>query len=79
MNADYTVPIVVYGAHPLATFNDLYGLTLGNNQVTVAGIMPGKKTPVMATTHPYVFYGRAQGFDAIGSGKLVDAPGPPRR
>ena len=75
VNADYTVPIVVYGAHPLATFNDLYGWTLGNNQVTVAGIMPGKKTPVMATTHPYVFYGRAQGFDAIGSGKLVDATG----
>ena len=75
VHADYTVPIVVYGAHPLATFNELYGLTLGNNQVTVAEVMPGKKTPVMATTHPYVFYGRAQGFDAIGSGKLVDVPG----
>ena len=74
-HADYTVPIVVYGAHPLATFNELYGLTLGNNQVTVAEITPGKKTPVMATTHPYVFYGRAQGFDAIGSGKLVDMTG----
>jgi len=75
LTADYTVPIVVYGAHPLATFNELYGLTLGNNQATVAEIMPGKKTPVMATTHPYVFYGRAQGFDAIGSGKLVDVTG----
>jgi deoxyribonuclease-2 len=75
VNQDYTVPIVVYGAHPLATFNELYGLTLSNNQVTVASIIPGKKTPVVATTHPYVFYGRAQGFDAIGSGKLVDVAG----
>jgi hypothetical protein len=74
-HSDYTVPIVVYGAHPLMTFNELYGLTLGNNQVTVAEILPGKKTPVMATTHPYVFYGRAQGFDAIGSGRLVDVKG----
>jgi hypothetical protein len=71
----YTVPIVVYGAHPLATFNTLYGLKLKNNQVTVAEILPGMKTPVMASTHPYVFYGTAQGFDSIGSGKLVNSKG----
>lgn len=71
----FTVPIVVYGAHPLATFNSLYGLKLKNNQVTVAEIRPGLKTPVMASTHPYVFYGTAQGFDSIGSGKLVNVKG----
>ena len=71
-NPAYTVPIVVYGAHPLATFNALYGTKLGNNQVTETEIITGKKTVVMASTHPYVFYGKAQGFDAIGSGKLVN-------
>jgi hypothetical protein len=30
---------------------------------------------VMASTHPYVFYGTAQGFGAIGSGKLVNPAG----
>ena len=69
---DFTVPIVVYGAHPLATFNELYGTKLLNNQVTLVEIVPAKKTAVMASTHPYVFYGMAQGFDAIGSGKMVD-------
>jgi hypothetical protein len=65
----------VYGAHPLATFNELYGMSLENNQVGVANIVAGKKTPVMASTHPYVFYGTAQGFDNIGSGKLVNPKG----
>ncbi len=63
---------IVYGAHPLATFNDIYKTKLKNNQVGVANIVSGAKTPVMASTHPYVFYGMAQGFDDIGSGKMVD-------
>lgn len=71
-DSGYTVPIVVYGAHPLATFNTLYSTKLKNNQVTVVEIIPGKKTAVMASTHPYVFYGMAQGFDKIGSGKIVN-------
>ncbi len=71
----YTVPIVVYGAHPLMTFNTLYGTKLKNNQVCLAEIRPGQKTPVLASTHPYVFYGMAQGFDAIGSGKMLNATG----
>ncbi|HND55389.1 MAG TPA: hypothetical protein PLV92_23405, partial [Pirellulaceae bacterium] len=70
-HTDFTVPIVVYGAHPLATFNELYGTELKTNHVVTHEIVPGKQTPVMATTHPYVFYGKAQGFDAIGSGKIV--------
>ena len=70
-NPVYTVPIVVYGAHPLDTFNELYATKLSNNQVALVEIIPGKKTAVMASRHPYVFYGTAQGFDAIGSGKLL--------
>ncbi len=75
VNADFTVPIVIYGAHPLATFNDIYRTNLSNNKVTLTEIIPGKKTAVMASTHPYVFYGTAQGFDKIGSGKLVNPKG----
>lgn len=69
----YTAPIVVYGAHPLATFNALYRTKLKTYQTTVVtGIIPGLKTPVLASAHPYVFYGQAQGFDKIGSGNLTD-------
>lgn len=71
----YTDPIVIYGAHPLETFNALYGTKLQNGQAGIAHILPGLKTPVLASTHPYVFYGVAQGFDKIGSGLLVNAPG----
>lgn len=66
----FTVPIVVYGAHPLQTFNDLYGCKLKNYAPAVVEIIPGLKTPVLASSHPYVFYGEAQGFDKIGSGVM---------
>lgn len=70
----YTAPIVIYGAHPLATFNKLYGTSLKVYQTTVVtGILPGLKTPVLASSHPYVFYGQAQGFDNIGSGIMPPA------
>ncbi len=65
----YTVPVVVYGAHPLETFNALYGTSIKNYQpIVVANIIPGMKTPVLASSHPYVFYGIAQNFTDIGSG-----------
>ena len=69
----YTVPIVVYGSHPREIFKLNYKTKLSNNGVTIVeDIIKGMKTPVMASTHPYVFYGFAQGFDKIGSGKIVD-------
>jgi hypothetical protein len=68
----FTVPIVVYGAHPRDTFNELFGVNLSlktpEQQVAIAEIIPGKKTPVICSNHPYVFYGKAQDFDHIGSG-----------
>lgn len=67
----YTVPIVIYGAHPLATFNKLYGTDLKVYETTlVTDILPGLKTPVLSSSHPYVFYGEAQGFNSIGSGVI---------
>lgn len=69
----YTAPIVVYGAHPLQIFNTLYNTSIHNYAPIVAEIIPGLKTPVLASSHPYVFYGKAQGFDAIGSGIMPAA------
>ena len=69
----YTVPIVVYGNHPLQTFNALYGTKMTNYAPTVVEIITGMKTPVLASSHPYVFYGKAQGFDSIGSGLMPEA------
>ena len=80
-HTDFTVPVVVYGSHPRETFNEIYekqltakgaGGLMQNNGVSSAEITPGRTTPIMASTHPYVFYGDAQGFDDIGSGKLVN-------
>lgn len=65
---DYTIPIVVYGAHPRDTFAELYNVKLGVNVAATAEIIPGKKTAVLGSNHPYVFYAAAQGFDTVGSG-----------
>jgi hypothetical protein len=74
--AGFTAPIVVYGAHPLATFNTLYGTSLKTYQTAVVkDIIPGMTTPVLASSHPYVFYGVAQGFDHIGSGVMTNPTG----
>jgi hypothetical protein len=70
-NPGYTIPIVVYGLHPREIFQQLYGVQLDVNAVATAEILPGRKTPVLATNHPYNFYATAQGGDAIGSGRLL--------
>jgi hypothetical protein len=69
----YTVPIVVYGSHPNQIFSKLYNIPMGNGKVAVAEIVPGKKTPVLGSQHPYVFYAVAQGFPTVGSGKFLSA------
>jgi len=74
----YTVPIAVYGAHPRDTFNELYQakLDLKTGPTAVVEIVPGRKTPVIVSTHPYAFYVTAQGDpDRVGSGKLVNPAG----
>lgn len=67
----FTIPIVVFGAHPRATFNALYGTNIGVNTVASAEIIPGKKTAVLGANHPYVFYAAAQGFSTVGSGQFA--------
>jgi hypothetical protein len=70
-SAGYTVPIVVYGAHPRATFQQLYNVQLGINVAATAEIVPGRKTAVLGSNHPYVFYATAQGFPTVGSGQFL--------
>jgi hypothetical protein len=70
----YTAPVIVYGAHPLQEFNTIYGTAIKNYAPIISNsIVPGKLTPVLASSHPYVFYGKAQGFDKIGSGIMPPA------
>lgn len=65
----YTAPVIVYGAHPLQEFNTIYQTNVTNYAPVIStSVVDGKKTPVLASSHPYVFYGVAQGFDQIGSG-----------
>lgn len=70
-NAQYTIPIVVYGANPTQIFSELYGVALTRDSAARVEIIPGKMTPVMATSHPYRFYATAQGGDSVGSGKIL--------
>ncbi len=74
-HSEYTIPIVVYGAHPRETFQELYldNRKLGVNRADTAEIIPGLKTPVLGANHPYRFYAQAQiSKDSdVGSGKIV--------
>lgn len=70
----YTAPVIVYGAHPVQEFNTIYGTTIKNYAPVISeSVVTGKRTPVLASSHPYVFYGVAQGFDKIGSGVMPPA------
>lgn len=75
VNEDYTVPVVVYGAPARAVFQQLYSVELHGNQAMTAEMIPGKKTAVVASGHPYRFYAEAQIDEAtgadVGSGKIV--------
>jgi hypothetical protein len=64
----------VYGAHPLQEFNTIYGTKVQTYApVITSNVVSGKQTAVLASSHPYVFYGKAQGFDNIGSGVMPPA------
>ena len=70
--AGYTIPVVVYGAHPRDTFSELYNVQpkLAINRVATVSIVDGAKTPVLATHHPYDFYACSQGFATVGGGYI---------
>jgi hypothetical protein len=72
---NYTVPVVVYGSPAKATFQDLYDVKVGSRKAVTAEIIPGKKTAVLGSGHPYRFYAQAQIDDAtgadVGSGRIV--------
>lgn len=68
----YTVPMVVYGKNPRQMFG---GLFLLSNKAEILEVVPGKKTPVLGSNHPYRFYYTAQEAGQteakVGSGKLL--------
>ena len=75
---EYTVPIMVYGNHPNEIFSEQFlgGTALGIIQPTVVEIIPGLRTPVMGSKHPYGFYWTAQvGSDTstgtVGDGHMI--------
>lgn len=68
----YTIPIVVYGKHPCAIFSNLFHEPVGANTVATVEIIPGMKTAVLGSNHPYMFYGTAQ--NPVGSGKFTSGP-----
>lgn len=70
----YTIPVVVYGAHPRDVFNMLYGPTppVAVGVATHSSIIPGRRTATLGCNHPYMFYAVAQGGDNVGSGKIAD-------
>ena len=65
----YTIPIVVYGRHPCAIFSTLFLTHVGPKTVATIEIIPGLKTAVLGSNHPYMFYGTAQ--NPVGSGKFT--------
>lgn len=81
----FTVPIVVYGAHPRQVFQKLFNVNLGASvnrrfvpHADVVEILPGLKTPVVGANHPYMFYAQAQisptpGGSSVGSGHYASA------
>ncbi len=72
-NPEYTIPLIVCGGPPRAVFDALFNVTLGVNQTVTVEIVPGMQTPVLGANHPYYFYAEAQGFNTVGSGKMIAA------
>lgn len=64
----YTIPLTAYGNDPRAR---LGGLFLGPDKAMVIEVLPGLKTPVLGSNHPYRFYATAQGGQTVGSGILL--------
>ena len=70
----YTIPMTAYGRDPIQQFG---GLFLGPDQAMVIEVLPGLKTPVLGSNHPYRFFGQAQTTrnpqpgQVIGSGQML--------
>jgi hypothetical protein len=72
---DHTIPIVVFGSPARASFKELYGVKPSSRKAATIEIIPGKKTAVLGSGHPYRFYAQAQIDDAtganVGSGRII--------
>jgi hypothetical protein len=77
---DVTLPVVAYGGKAVPQFNKLFGTTLSVAQsaAVTQNVIPGRRTAVLGTGHPYNFYFQAQqaGYDEeqlyyVGNGRLT--------
>lgn len=66
----YTIPMTAYGRDPIQQFG---GLFLGPDQAMVIEVLPGLKTPVLGSNHPYRFYGQAQTTRNPQPGQVIGA------
>ncbi|MCA9064974.1 MAG: hypothetical protein KDA96_18010 [Planctomycetaceae bacterium] len=67
----YTIPMTAYGKDPRQR---LGGMFLNPDEVVVIEAIPGLRTPVLGSNHPYRFYYEAQASDGksqVGSGVLL--------
>ncbi len=64
----YTIPMTAYGSEPR---QQLGGMFLGPDKAMIIEVIPGLKTPVLGSNHPYRFYATAQGGSTVGSGQML--------
>jgi len=57
-----TPPVVAYGGKAVPQFNKLFGtsLTTAQSAAVTGNVIPGRRTAVLGTGHPYNFYYQAQ-------------------
>lgn len=69
----YTIPMTAYGNDPRQRFG---GMFLNPDKAMILEVVPGLKTPVLGSNHPYNFFYTAQASDGVGlvgSGKMIDS------
>ena len=64
----HTIPMTAYGSEPR---QQLGGLSLRPDKAVVVELLPGLKTAVLGSNHPYRFYAEAQGGSTVGSGTML--------
>jgi len=68
---NYTIPIVVYGTSARESFNAIWkaGLSTRTKPATTSEVIPGKKTAVLCSGHPYAFFAQVQ--EEVGAGWML--------
>jgi hypothetical protein len=67
----YTIPVIALGTPARNVFNALLSAKIGINVPALVKIVDNDRTAAVGANHPYYFYATAQGFDTVGSGKIL--------